>query len=255
MRETTIDAFHRGAFLLVQPKHGAHRAGMDAMMLAAAVPEGFAGVVADLGAGAGAAGLAVLSRCPQTRAILVENAPEMVDCARATLALPLNAALAERARIIEADVALAGAARQLAGLSDRCADVVIMNPPFNARHDRETPSALKARAHVMDAGGLEPWLRTAAAMARPGGLLAAILRPEQIGEALAGLSGRFGGVEVKPIHPRADRAAIRIVVRARRGSRARLAILPPLVLHPAGSDRFSGEADAINNGCAALFGD
>ncbi len=54
--------------------------------------------------------------------------------------------------------------------------------------------------------------------------------------------------------PRADRPAIRIVVRARRGSRAALALLPPLVLHAA-DDRFSAEADAINNGRASLFGD
>ncbi|TIT88992.1 MAG: methyltransferase, partial [Mesorhizobium sp.] len=50
----TVDAFHRGRFWLVQPRSG-HRAGMDAMMLAAAVPSSFAGRLADFGAGAGAA--------------------------------------------------------------------------------------------------------------------------------------------------------------------------------------------------------
>ena len=51
----TIDAFHRGNFWLVQPRGKGHRAGMDAMMLAAAVPSHFAGRLADFGAGAGAA--------------------------------------------------------------------------------------------------------------------------------------------------------------------------------------------------------
>ncbi|TIW14778.1 MAG: methyltransferase, partial [Mesorhizobium sp.] len=51
----TVDAFHRGRFWLVQPSQGGHRAGMDAMMLAAAVPSGFSGRLADFGAGAGAA--------------------------------------------------------------------------------------------------------------------------------------------------------------------------------------------------------
>ncbi|TGV74768.1 methyltransferase, partial [Mesorhizobium sp. M00.F.Ca.ET.158.01.1.1] len=73
----TVDAFHRGRFWLVQPKHGGHRAGMDAMMLAASVPSSFGGRLADFGAGAGAAGLAVLSRCPGAQAVLVERAPEM----------------------------------------------------------------------------------------------------------------------------------------------------------------------------------
>ena len=67
----TIDAFHRGRFFVVQPACSGHRAGMDAMMLAAAVPAGFAGRLADLGAGAGAAGLAVLSRCSRAQAVLV----------------------------------------------------------------------------------------------------------------------------------------------------------------------------------------
>ncbi|EJZ16614.1 methyltransferase small, partial [Rhizobium sp. Pop5] len=35
----TIDAFHRGAFHLVQPKGRGHRAGMDAMLLAALVAD------------------------------------------------------------------------------------------------------------------------------------------------------------------------------------------------------------------------
>lgn len=253
--DRTVDAFHRGRFHILQPRHGGHRAGMDAMMLAAAVPTDFAGTIADLGAGSGAAAFAVLSRTAANGALLVENAPLMAAFARETLALPENAALSAKARVIEADVTLTGAARVAAGLPDRSADFVIMNPPFNRAHDRITPAALRAAAHVMDAGGLEPWFRTAAAMVRPDGRIAVILRAELIGEALAGLAGRFGGLEIKPIHPRADTAAIRVVLRGRRGARAPTVLLPPLVLHEDGSDRFSPVADIINNGGAGLFGD
>ena len=45
--ETTVDAFHRGGFHLVQPAKGAHRSGVDATIVAAAVPDGFAGMLAD----------------------------------------------------------------------------------------------------------------------------------------------------------------------------------------------------------------
>jgi len=58
----TIDAFHRGAFHVVQPKGRGHRSGMDAMLLAALVGDERTIRVADLGAGAGAAGMAVASR-------------------------------------------------------------------------------------------------------------------------------------------------------------------------------------------------
>ncbi len=149
--DATVDAFHRGRFHLVQPRHGGHRAGMDAMMLAAAVPTDFAGTLADLGAGAGAAALAVLSRTGASGALLVENAPQMAAFARATLALPENAALAARARVVEADVTLTGAGRIEAGLPERSADFVIMNPPFNRSHDRATPAALQPVRPTMPA--------------------------------------------------------------------------------------------------------
>ncbi len=246
------DAFHRGAFWLIQPESG-HRAGMDAMMLAASVPGSFSGALADFGAGAGAAGLAVAARCPQARVTLVENAPAMIDAASRTLADPDNAAISARATLLAADVTLTGKARVAAGLADNGFDWLIMNPPFNARADRESPDALRATAHVMSDGLFEAWLRSAAAVVKPRGGISIIARPDSLDEMLTALDGRFGGAEILPIHPRDDRPAIRVVIRAMRGSRAGLKLMPPLFLHEAGSDRFSARADEINNGRAELF--
>lgn len=251
----TVDAFHRGDFWLKQPARRGHRAGMDAMMLAAALPGGFCGRIADLGAGAGAAGLAAIARCRSASTVLFERSADMAGFARQTLGLPQNAWLAQRAQVIETDVTLRGTARMQAGLADNGFDATLMNPPFNAGHDRQTPDGLKAEAHVMADGLLEAWLRTAAAITRTRGLVALIIRPEAIGAALDALDGRFGALEIKPIHPRDDAAAIRIVIRGVRGSRKRLSFAPPLFLHETGSDLFSPGADAINNGRASLFGD
>lgn len=251
----TVDVFHRGGFHLVQPAGNGHRAGMDAMMLAAAVPSTFAGDIADLGAGAGAAGLAVLSRCPARHCLLVERASEMADCAERSLAHPGNNRLAGRASVLVTDVALTGKARRAAGLVDNSFDFVIMNPPFNRPGDRRSPDALREAAHVMEDGLFEKWLRTAAAILRPQGRLALIFRPQSLAEALAALQGRFGAVEIKPIHPRPNAAAIRVVIRAARGARRASQILPPLYLHEAEGNGFSAAADAINNGRGSLFGD
>ena len=252
---TTVDAFHRGNFWLVQPKGAGHRAGMDAMMLAAAVPSGFAGRLADFGAGAGAAGLAVASRCPEARIVLVENAPEMLGFAQKSIAHPDNAHLGDRISLIAADVTLTGNARAAAGLPDGGFDFAIMNPPFNAEHDRATPDALKRDAHVMPDGLFERWIRSAAAIVKPRGGLAVIARPQSLQPILAALGNRFGKVEIVPVQPRPDEAAIRMVVRAVRASRAGLSLLPALSLHEAGGERFSARADAISNGRASLFGD
>ncbi|MBL0937077.1 MAG: methyltransferase [Rhizobiaceae bacterium] len=223
------------------------------MLLAAAVPDGFAGRVADLGAGAGAAGLAVLARCPDAKALLVEREPSMAGFARATLELAENSALAGRADVLEADVTLRGKARIAAGLSDNCCDFAIMNPPYNDAADRASPDALRKAAHVMTDGLFEEWVRTAAAIVRPRGGLAIIARPASLGAMLAAIEGRFGSAELMAIHPRPGKAAIRIVLRARRGQRGALAILPALTLHGATGNGFSAEADAAINGERALF--
>ncbi|HWK14886.1 MAG TPA: methyltransferase [Rhizobiaceae bacterium] len=250
----TVDAFHRGAFFVVQPPHG-HRSGMDAMILAAAVPSPFAGRLADLGAGAGAGGLAVAARCPGSRVVLIERDAAMASYARRTLELAANASLKDRASVLEADVSLVGRARVAAGMADGAFDFAIMNPPFNHAHDRPTPDALKRDAHLMPKGLLETWLRTAAAIVKPGGGIALIARPTSLEELLASLKGRFGGIEIMPVLPRATEPAIRIVMRAKHGSRRALSLLPPLVLHGPTGHGPAPHAEAVYNGLASLFGD
>lgn len=251
---STVDAFHRGNFWLVQPRNAGHRAGMDALTLAACVPTDFTGVLADFGAGAGAVGLAVASRCEGAHITLVEQSQVMADFAARSLADPRNAHLHERVSLLIADITLAGRARAAAGLADNSCDFVLMNPPFNAAIDRNTPDALRQEAHVMQDGLFEAWLRSAAAVTRPRGGLGIIARPASLPEILAALEGRFGAAEIVPVHPRADRAAIRIVVRARRAARGGLVLCPPLILHEDGH-ALSPRADAISNGRASLFDD
>ena len=82
--EFTEDGFLGGQLRLRQPKCG-HRAGHDAILLAAATPARAGDRVVDFGAGIGAAGLAVAKRTngfnPGIKLVLVE-----VDAALARLA-------------------------------------------------------------------------------------------------------------------------------------------------------------------------
>lgn len=249
----TVDAFHRGRFYLLQPAAKGHRSGVDAMILASTVPDGFLGRVADLGAGAGAAGLAVLSRCSSAKVALIERSDFMATFARNSVGLAQNAHIAERAEVIEADVTLAGKERIAAGLNDNSFDFAIMNPPFNRPADRSTPDPVKAEAHVMTDGMMEQWIRTAAAIVRPGGGIGIIARPTSIGDLLDALRGRFGGLMIVPVQPRPQQAAIRIVIKGIRGSRAGLTLQPALIMHNDGGNHFTERADAINNGLSPLF--
>jgi tRNA1(Val) A37 N6-methylase TrmN6 len=247
----TIDAFHRGGFHIVQPKGRGHRSGMDAMLLAALIADGRPIKVADLGAGAGAAGLAVASRLPKAAVTLFERSAEMADYARRSVLLPENAHLADRVCVVEADVTLTAKARNDAGLLDEIFDHVIMNPPFNDAGDRRTPDALKAEAHAMTEGLFESWIRTSGAIMIPGGQLSLIARPQSIAEIIAACGRRFGGIEITAIHPRAGENAVRILVTAIKGSRARLSLRAPITIHEEGSHKFSPFVDDLNNGRAA----
>ncbi|MDF1606620.1 methyltransferase [Hoeflea sp. YIM 152468] len=234
---------------MVQPSEAGHRAGMDAMVLAATVPEAATGVLADLGAGAGAAGLAAATRLPGLSVVLVERSAVMAEYARRSLALDSNAHLAGRARIVEADVSLHGTRRRDAGLPDCAFDYVIMNPPFNAARDRTTPDQLKAEAHAMQTDDLfERWLRTAAAILKPGGQVSVIARPQSMRDVLEALGKRFGGVEITPLCPRRGDDAIRILVTAIKGSRARLRLRDSLVMHEGAGQGVSPRMNDLNNG-------
>lgn len=250
--DSSCDSFHRGAFHVLQPLDG-HRSGIDAMILAAAVPSSFSGAICDLGAGAGAAGLAVAARCPQAQVTLIDNAPHLTALARRTLTLAGNRALAPRVQVVEADVTERRPQREAAGLTDNGFDFAIMNPPFNDARDRQTPDDAKRAAHVMRGDLFSDWVRTAAALVKTRGSLALIARPQSIADILAALDGRFGATRIMPVHARPHEAAIRVVVHAQRASRASLSFSPALVLHGETGSAFTPQADAINNGRASLF--
>ncbi|WP_454700294.1 tRNA1(Val) (adenine(37)-N6)-methyltransferase [Agrobacterium burrii] len=249
----TIDAFHRGRFHILQPKGRGHRAGMDAMLLASLVADDRPCRIADLGAGAGAAGFAVAARLETAEVTLYERSPEMADFARRSLLLPENAAFSARVSVREADVTLRARARVEAGLPDGYFHHVIMNPPYNDAGDRRTPDSLKAEAHAMTEGLFEDWIRTASAIVVPGGQLSLIARPQSVAEIIAACGGRFGGIEITLIHPRPGEDAVRMLVTAIKGSRARLSFRAPFTMHETGSHAFTPFVDDLSNGRTAYY--
>lgn len=249
----SVDAFHRGRFVVVQPKGTGHRSGIDAMLLAGVVPSGFSGEIADLGAGAGAAGFAVLSRCSLAHVTLVEKDARMIAFARATINHASNQIFSSRVSAIELDVGSAGTVRAASGLIDNHFDFVIMNPPFNLAQDRQTPDRLRAGAHVMVPDMFETWLRTAAATLKARATVAVIARPQSLTDILNAMQGRFGALRIVSIQPRESEPAIRIVVTGIKGSRAALSLEPALLLHGVHGNALLTRADGICNGAHGLF--
>jgi tRNA1(Val) A37 N6-methylase TrmN6 len=250
---TTVDAFIGGRVEAVQPAQGHHRSGLEAVLLGAALEAEFAGTIADLGAGAGVAGMVAAARCANARVILVDRDSEALACARAALGRPANTAFAARVSVVEADIEAAEAQRTAAGLGRGVADVVLTNPPFHLPATTTAPSGgSRAAAHVMGSGGLDTWFRTAASSLKAGGRLIVIFRADGISTLLAALVRRFGGLDILPIQPRAELPAHRILVQGIKGSRAATRLLPPLVLHGATGSAYVSAVEAILRGGAGM---
>jgi tRNA1(Val) A37 N6-methylase TrmN6 len=243
--ETTTDAVLGGRLILGQPARG-HRAGTDAILVAAAVPAKTGELVADFGAGVGTAGLAVLVRVPDARALLIEIDAHIAELAEGNV---IANDFDSRARVLALDVAQAGmaATAALAGSVDH----VVSNPPFNSAAGRVPPDAATERARVAPEGQLEDWMRAAARVLKTGGSLTLIHRPDALDEILAALARRFGGVTLRFVHSDAGAPARRVLVQARKDSRAPLRVLPPLVLNNAGGG-FTPEAEALHRDLAAI---
>ncbi|WP_245335011.1 tRNA1(Val) (adenine(37)-N6)-methyltransferase [Bradyrhizobium mercantei] len=224
--EITEDGFLGGQLRLRQPKSG-HRAGHDAILLAAATPARSGDRVVDLGSGVGAAGLAVARRVRGIDLVLVEIDPDLAELARNNAA-----ANAIKAEVVILDVEAGAAAFDDAGLAPDSADVVLMNPPFNdpSRH-RASPDGVRQRAHVATATTLAAWVHVARRILRSNGQLALIWRADGIAEVLAALDRGFGSLEILPVHGDATAPAIRILVRAVKGGRAPTRLHAALLLN------------------------
>ncbi len=224
--ETTEDAFLGGRLRLRQPKSG-HRAGHDAMLLAAATPARPGDRVVDFGAGVGAAGLAVARRVAAIEIVLVE-----IDEALAALARGNAASNGIEAKVVAMDIASSADAFAAAGLQPDSIDAVLMNPPFNdsARH-RSSPDSSRESAHVAGAATLENWVHAARRILKSGGVLTLIWRADALGGVLAALDRGFGSLAILPVHGDATAPAIRILVRAIKGGRAPTQIYAGLMLN------------------------
>ncbi len=222
----TEDAFLGGQLLLQQPKSG-HRAGHDAMLLAAATRVRHGDRVADLGAGVGAAGLALAKRVAGIDLVLIEIDPQLAALARANAAA--NAIVAE---VIVLDVESPAEGFAAAGLLPDSVDVVLMNPPFNdSRRHRASPDRAREVARVASPMTLQGWIHAARRILKSGGELPLIWRADGIAEVLAALDRGFGSLQILPVHADVTALAGRILVRAVKGGRAPTRLHASLVLN------------------------
>src|SRR6185312_4364249 len=239
------DAVLGGRLLLRQPLRG-HRIGHDAILLAAATGARAGERAVDLGAGVGAAGLALALRVGGLAVTLAEIDPAL--CALAAGNAERNR-LSDRVRAVALDVT-EKAAFDAAGLSSASADRVLMNPPFNDP-SHASPDARRRLAYAASADTLPRWVDAAAHLLKADGVLTLIWRADGQVQIMQALAPAFGSLAVLPVYPREGAPAIRVLVRAVKGGGAATRELAGLALN-AGQGRPTAAAEAVLRGGSTL---
>lgn len=220
----------------------------DTVVLAAAAPAGPGSRVLEAGCGSGAAALCLAARVPGCHVTAIEREADLAQAARENVAAN---GLKDRVAVLTGDIAAPPQPWPVPGF-----DVVISNPPYlDPARVRASPDRLR-RAATVESMPLAAWLAACVAPLRDGGDLVLVHRADRLADLLAALPRILGSVAVLPLWPDEEgrRPARRILLRATRGGRGPLVLLPGLALHRADGS-YSAAAQAIFRSCAPVSWD
>ncbi len=239
MRETNTNTLLGGQVLMHQPVKG-YRAGMDAVMLAASLSARSGEHVVEFGCGPGAALLCAAKRLSDVRFTAWEVEEWAAELARRNLA---ENALTDRVDVHCGDIADLPA--------EPFASQVFFNPPFFDDPDAlRHPDPEKQRAWLSGDTPLPLWVKMAARIIKGQGYMTIIHRADALPAILAAAEREFGSIVIKPIQPRPERPAKRVIVQCRKGGRSPAVLLAPLVLHEGAERTYSVAAQAVMDGGA-----
>ena len=234
--DITKDSFLGGRLSVLQPKKG-YRAGSDAVLLAASVRAYPGQSVLELGCGTGAAALCLMARVGDLALTGIEAQENYAGLARQSA----------RLNQFSMSVVTGQVEAMPQAVTEQTFDHVITNPPYYDSQSVTAPAAHDRRiAHLAQNGMLDVWINAGRRRLRPGGEVTLIHRAERLQEILAALGSNFGDIDITPVTARSDRAATRVIIRARKGSKGPLMINPPLVMHLGAAQKaFSPKAEGI----------
>ncbi|MGB4100668.1 MAG: methyltransferase [Alphaproteobacteria bacterium] len=242
--ELTQDKFLGGKITLTQPRHG-YRAAIDPVLLAAAVTAMPGQKVLDLGCGAGAAMLCLAARVPGLVITGVELQASFAELA------------AENAAY-HSDIAMfhvkPGDARKLSRtIAANSFDHVMANPPFHDQKSHDPgPRATKNLAQAMSVDDLNAWVKSAHGRLKHRGVLTMIYRADGLPDLLAAMYGKFGGITVLPLWPKAGVPAKRILIRGMKDSKAPFSVLTGMTLHATDGAYHSEIKEIFSGACRGI---
>ncbi len=237
-----------GRLLLCQPKTG-FRAGIEPILLAAAIPNSVSGQVLELGCGVGTAALCYASRVSDSSVIGVEKQSELAKLASDNV---FRNHLNDRIRIINEDILC------LHETLAPCSFYHVMaNPPF-VEAERADPKMhpLRWGSHVEGSAKLADWVSVARKLLKPKGTFTVIYDAGRIDDLIALLKVGFGGITIFPLWPSVQEKgqdAKRVLVQARKGVKSPARIAGGMVLHDINGSFTSAAANILERGAELAF--
>lgn len=232
--------------LLIQKKNGL-TFGTDAYMLAAFIRPEPGARAAELGSGTGIISMLAAVRGKLGHIDAYELQPEFSELAARNIELN---ALGEVITGHTADI------RQL-GYGDMAGrlDVVFTNPPYmRSGHGRDCAHSMKTIARHETAGSIDDFCAAAARLLRFGGRFYCVYRPDRLADLMQALrTHRLEPKRMTFVQPDAETPPCIVLVEARHGGAASLALTPTLMIYrdPAGiSPRvMTSEAEKVYGTC------
>lgn len=240
----SYDDFLGGKIRLIQPLKG-YRAGVDPVLLAAALPRNLKGKILDLGCGVGTAGFCALHHMPHLKLIGIEANKDAAE--RAFRNGKLNH-FAENIQIFHEKL---GSDNFIDPLKGDEVDMAISNPPwFEPAHSRKAEGSRGDGRQESDVS-LDIWLDYMIRKLRTGGLIAIIHRAHRLDDILRIFTGRVGNIKIIPIWSKQGQAAKHVIILGHKARKTPLKLMSGFVMHDK-NGQFLPEAKAIFMDGAAL---
>ena len=250
MTDTTDDGFLGGRLRLLQPRQG-YRAGVDPVLLAAAVTARSGERVLDAGCGVGTALFCLGHRVPGLELVGIERQEALSALARDNASRN-----GLSARIVTGDLV-----ELPADLRAESFDHVITNPPFFDRTRGTRSDQPGKEAGRGEETPLADWIDACIRRLSPKGRLSLVQHPARLPDVLAAIGPRLGDMVIQPIAPRAGRAASFVIVTAVKGRKAPPRLAFPVILHDGATHERDGDDYApavravLREGAALPLGD
>ena len=244
MSEVTEDWLLNEQVRIFQPKKG-YRAGLDAILLAASLPDRDGSKMLDMGCGAGGVLFPAAFRLKTSRFVGLE---------RDTGILPLTRrgvdenGFSDRIEIVEGD------ASALSEDWENQFDVVFSNPPYFEPERIQTVHEGRENAYLAEVP-LKNWLKSMLFAAKPKGRITIVHRAAVLGDILEYLMSRAGQIEILPVRPAPGEPAKRVLVTARKGLRRGEVVLHDgFAMHVVkGDPAYTARAAAILGGASLIW--